>query len=401
MTQANHMSTSTLSWSHLNVATGVENAPGSTSINVGRAHDGVDDALFRYKLRNGIACVNSFTAQRCKLNAYAPQIAEFYELAAPYDLLFVSHGYRNGTFGNLSAPSAGSFDTPYQQALAAFNKRLVGASKAFNGGTFLGELRETLTMLRNPGKALRTGVDRYLRAAYPLAKKARKASTRSARRNAEKSIAGSYLEAVFGWAPLVHDIYDAGVAVNSLRHFGLIRVSAVGRQLSATSTMHNTTSGAGNTMYYHKVTRRLYDVRFFGAVRVEPRTVAQANLDRWGLNPLRDFVPTAWELLPWSWAIDYFSNISDIMASWSTLFARKAWVGVTKRSIQRLYSYEIATKSSAHRTAQVSKQAVMVERKDVLRSVPTTLVPDFQVEIPGFGDRKWCNLAAVASQFRN
>lgn len=55
-----------------------------------------------------------------------------------------------------------------------------------------------------------------------------------------------------------------------------------------------------------------------------------ADAGRLGLHP-KDWLPTIYELLPWSFVIDYFVNLNAIIAALSNAFISVDWVSKTTR----------------------------------------------------------------------
>jgi len=68
-------------------------------------------------------------------------------------------------------PSSVSTSLANNLAKAAFLKKLIKSQRTFQGGVFLGELREALHMLRRPAKSLRESINSYHRTAKKRARK--------------------------------------------------------------------------------------------------------------------------------------------------------------------------------------------------------------------------------------
>lgn len=93
------------------------------------------------------------------------------------------------------------------QARSMFWKRAQAAQTAFRSFTFLGELTETLHMIRRPGQSLRRGLDDYVKSVTKRTRRAKRSSL-------NRIVGDTWLEYVFGWAPLISDIQSAGSALN-------------------------------------------------------------------------------------------------------------------------------------------------------------------------------------------
>lgn len=120
-----------------------------------------------------------------------------------------------------------------------------------------------------------------------------------------RQAASAHLEAIFGWAPLLGDIYAAAFTViDGADVNGFIRARASGSEAFET-TSHLSTNVDVLRLTGHKI-------RVTRAARV---TVSNPNrwlLERAGLlNP----VAVAWDLVPWSWALGMFVNTGQLVNS--------------------------------------------------------------------------------------
>ena len=201
------------------------------------------------------------------------------------------------------------------KARAKFYKRLRELAVQFSGPTFLGELRETLHMIRRPASALYSRNLGYLDA---LSKR-----KRASPKHWTKSISGLWLENAFGWQPLMHDIEDAVKAHRRLTSDDRHRVISAGFIDYADKT--STLSGLDNTirgiygisdMKFVKCCglKESVAVRYKGKVSARVRTTQWDNWALFGFTPT-EFIPTAWELLPWSFLVDYFTNIGEMISA--------------------------------------------------------------------------------------
>jgi hypothetical protein len=296
-------------------------------------------------------------------------------------------------------------------ARANFYKRLREVSIQMSGGTFLGELRETLRMLRRPAAALYSSADGYLSA---LNKR-----KRGSPKHWAKSIGGLWLEHSFGWMPLVNDINDAIKAYERAISEQLNRkkIISAGAKMKYDRSSALGPLGLGSGEYLIQLTcrcdvdARLYEehtVRYKGAVRAQVETTRWDNFKLFGFTT-EDIIPTAWELLPWSFLADYFTNIGDILTSVTTSTSDVAYVNrsiITKTehfARYRLNPARTANIESAGRTVLLSSgrdAEVLLTRKDVTRSAGTGIQPPtFQMSL-GLSDKQLMNVAALLTQAR-
>jgi len=126
-----------------------------------------------------------------------------------------------------------------------------------------------------------------------------------------------------------------------------------------------------------------------------------AAVENFGLN-VSNWVPTIWNLIPFSFVADYFSNIGDVVDALSFPSSDLAWfkqnqkVSQIDKVISNGYSAPV---SSGYDTWEVTvdpgSQEVAVE--SFSRSAYFgALVPFLQLEIPGVSSKKWLNLSALA-----
>lgn len=286
-------------------------------------------------------------------------------------------------------------------ALGNFLKSANEAASPFKGMVFLGELKETLKMLKRPASALRDGFSTYL-------KRARREQRRYGRRLAAKGMAGMWLENALGWQPLLGSIEQAvnaysayQAAVETYRAFGKCKLNLGGSTGSAVSGFL-----APNYFYTRRTEQALYkgEVRYvgvtknaFNGIQVDPaRRVAELSGFR-----LAEFVPTVWELIPHSFVVDYFSNIGDILNGMHAL--ANTWVYYTRaQELQASYRCHESIdepKIKAYLGAKfvsLSQSSTPAEwiRKDYIRSVPLLHLPGLVLELPPLGF-KWGTLAAL------
>jgi len=309
-----------------------------------------------------------------------------------------------------SLPSISVADTA---AAVRFYRKAWKELRAFQGATFLGEVTEALQMIKNPAKSLRKGIDRFISDVKKRSKGVRlPKGSRKRDRQIRRIIGNTYLEAVFGWLPLIGDVEKGLEAIHRLsgvvRPWAFITASGV-QEAQNTSGAHTAVnvngygvSGREYTTYYTEAI-----VRYYGTVKVSESYGRPPAQSLFGFT-LPDAAQAGWELLPWSFLIDYFTNIGDLIEAWTFPSGNLNWVSkVTRqlakstttaysdRSFQNIASLGgPGTKLLAFSSAISTSTAY---RKDVNRysSVGAPTV-SFQWEIPGM-DLKWLNIAALVA----
>lgn len=282
------------------------------------------------------------------------------------------------------------------EAKVRFLDKLVAWQQAFEGGTFAGELKETVGMLRKPCSALREGFTKYLTA---LKKKRRKVKTLD---QATDVITGTYLEYVFGWTPLINDIEDLIDAV------AILQDEVVSKRFTAQAS-DTRRSMTKDQIFVHYVTRirsiyresvsTEYFVKYYGVG--DASLINSSSPSRLGLN-LRSFIPTVWNLLPYSWAVDYFANIGDIVTATSYGRSGLAWsaraAGIEESRLR--VTTNVLSTSGAWQVLDWSPTTIVGQNKSIERnSYSGSFIPTLSFEIPT-SVKKWVNLTAVGLQHR-
>lgn len=218
-------------------------------------------------------------------------------------------------------------DTAEQAALLQLYKRIRKNHQSFSGLTFLGELRQAVKMVRRPALLLRQGLDGYVHA---LKVRSRGIPfTKAGKAKRKEILAGTWLEFSFGWTPLLSDIKGAADVIirNDSESKGFdtrrYRIAGKGASQVADATYESTFSlpPEGDVQGFFTVSMNSektirYIVGESYTTRV-PSGSAKRLVELSGFN-FAEFIPTAWELVPWSFLIDYFSNIGDVLEAFAT-----------------------------------------------------------------------------------
>lgn len=283
-------------------------------------------------------------------------------------------------------------------ALMQFVRKARAAQTQFQGLVFAGELTEVMHMILNPAKALRKGISDYL----TTLKKRRRGSKSSKR----KALAGTWLEYSFGWVPFINDINAAAELLrtnHSLRE-RIAHVRAVGFSDNIVWDVINQNMIGSDRHYYRDVYQTTAIVVYRGGVKTFVENPVYMSAKNAGFS-LDNFVPSAWELLPYSFLVDYFTNIGDILSAWSFSESNFSWKNrtqiqiakVTRQSQNVEFSKESAVQKRVY--ADWSPCSTVSEVRAVNRaSHQGPLIPTLEFSRPDWSSLKWLNLAALASQ---
>lgn len=291
--------------------------------------------------------------------------------------------------------------TAKSYALARFTRKYLAQQMSVNGMAFVGELRETLAMIRNPAKALRKKLSDYL---SDLIKKRRRNWT--SRKKWRKIVADTYLENAFGWQPLIDDTRAAASTlmetVGRLQCFPIRSVTSLDSSGPPYDYIEGISFGivlrmARRTKYSSKcIVRGAFSERIDG-----PVSPYLAHLGfRWN-----NFVPTVWELLPWSFVVDYFLNVQQILEAAYTDWRDLKWSNVSTIDITRdIFSAMLDRErtTSAIGLKKIYRDDptnwVSVRKRVIRESGGVGTPPPLNFALPPFDSCKWINLAALWGQ---
>lgn len=306
---------------------------------VDRFRTGVAVANWKQKIQNNISATSDMTAEYWSVpdesrvycqNVYRINSFQPFTLNI-HDGHVISY-YTNFPVWSTFASSAEN------QAKRKFFNAIREAHVQLQGMIFLGELRETLRMLRRPAEGLHFLLDEYIKRARALKKSPRGPIKE---RRFDRALSKLWLEFAFGWTPLLHDIHDAIQAYNSLLEKEREIVLSVGgkdfKRVGPTApALWNLDHSTHQSLRYSDITDYTDIVRFRGVVKATAATTARDRFARFGFTP-SEFIPTAWELLPWSFLVDYFANIGEILEAIVTDTSKVIWVSKSQVRIVDLF----------------------------------------------------------------
>lgn len=305
--------------------------------------------------------------------------------------------------GNLvSTPVFSSLATASLQSHAenlAKSSFWANASEAkAQGLTILGELRETAHMLRHPMDATYNLIMKYL---VRVGKKPPRFKSAKA---VSKWLSGQYLELVFGWDPLIQDVEDIYQALERVeREPKFLRIKGYGKASDSAASAVSSGSLPNNWFFtYYDRSSVKYESRAIGALRVQAGASSPVGEYRRALGfSISEFVPTLWELLPWSFVVDYFTNIGDVIASGFHASADLAWscLGTRREETTMRYgSLDRGRTAAAHptlRSITMDLPPTGVEKFTFTRTQGVPF-PSLVLRLPG--TKQEVNLAALFAQ---
>lgn len=300
-------------------------------------------------------------------------------------------------------------------ALARAHSRVRQQTSAFNSLVAGGELRETIRMLKRPFSAVRDLVNSYLDSAYNMKRKSRNLDRALGRRAFTKALSGTWLEVAFGLKPLLSDAKELALAIAKHRYeppqTARVRAFASKRLTDTIVTTPSILNPTVNT-YIKYFTREEYEYEYscqYIVGMASTQRAAFGSADRLvqllGFTP-ENFVPALWELAPWSFLVDYFTNIGDIIEASTTNQTDVQWHVKTTQNKTRKTQVTPTLDSTEYLASFQYRNGggggdlggYTLVRKSLTRTVGGKLgVPTLELSIPESGG-KIANMLALFAQ---
>jgi len=221
--------------------------------------------------------------------------------------------------GNPTDPSLYDLSKADNLAKERISSKILGVQRKLQSGVVLGELRETIHLIRNPLGAL---FENSLKYCDTLRKRARIYKRLKERK---KLLADSWLQYSLGIAPLVSDINNAAEAAAQIITNRLPRETVTGRGKDTISSSVQRQSDAIG-YFILDIDRRISietEVKYTALVSVSNDTTSD-DLDTLGIS-FGNFLPTVWEVLPFSFVADYFTNAGKVIDTLAINESRLRW----------------------------------------------------------------------------
>lgn len=302
---------------------------------------------------------------------------------------FFNHGWVYGLHVGLADNAA---KTRYVRKMRA-------EQTSFQGGIFAGEIFETARLLKSRSTSLRRSLGGFVENVKKRSRSIRKNRTIKKR---EEELANLWLEQSFGWSPLLNDIDEGMQTVAN----SLYRTDRDPRKMIVGVGWHEdvypnvTYATTGTETYRYRAHFDRHDkvlVKYQGLVNKGSHSVT--NLRRVGLD-VHNFLPTVWELIPYSFLVDYFSNVGEIVSALSHSRSDVLWTNrtvVQQSTFNASHWYpEILSPTGVVRVkaAWPGKAKFRTKLVTRTRNYTGTLIPSMEISTPDLGTR-WLNIAAL------
>lgn len=285
-------------------------------------------------------------------------------------------------------------------ALERFVSHVNDAMSPVKGMVFLGEIMETVRMLKKAGRFLFSDLSRFMEEAKKL----------TPGRRFHNRITGLWLEYALGWMPLLAE------TENALTLLAQVEPKARTVRGTARSKTAEVSTGRLNMSRFQDtstgdVVHVVWNQRYLtensavvkGAIKtslLQPGYASRGVAARWGFT-LREFVPTIWELIPYSFVVDYFSNIGAVINGVFFDMSVLAWYFRTQKAAgERNVSFtKLHAPTRIGRFIQQSsafKPDTFTGRGErLVRDKPGLFVPEIRLQYPALDSTKWATLASL------
>lgn len=296
---------------------------------------------------------------------------------------------------SVSDPSLFKITSVRNRVIQDINSQIRSSQKSLQGLVALGEMGESVRMVNSLGRDLYGASTKYLRDLKQIASRLRP-------REVARVVSEKWLEYRFGIRPLVNDI---GGFIDACYQNRYGRPPSVNIRASGKSSEKNPSTTSSFGMAHHLVVttaekRSDYGFRIYGVVGLTDNQVPPFSQE-FGLT-LDEFVPTLYELIPYSFLVDYVSNVGAIIDAYSLNKSTVKWLasGEERKSVCKLSAVLspsfvpgwIIQDSVAHPCTPIIRTWRSVSRG--MYSVGQ-LIPDLEFKIPGTST-KWLNISALA-----
>lgn len=159
----------------------------------------------------------------------------------------------------------------------------------------------------------------------------------------QKELRDGWLQFSLGIRPMVKDVKDLAETLARWK-FDYSHLKIRGQGEDVQGYPDSTVTGFEQSIKYYQFTQTSVSARVIYRAALSPDfdSPAFGSAHRLytllGAYDLENWVPTVWNLLPWSFVIDYVTNVADVVTSWVTDTSRVLWVVKTtvKETRQRV-----------------------------------------------------------------
>lgn len=373
---------------------------------------------YKQKIRDGVNAASAFTSDRSKLVVNKPGSASLRASFSGHPELILTQAWEGQSTPTSPVPHLSSSTASAEaMALSQLYRKIDSELVRLNSLASLAEFGDVLHQFGHPFESIIDLTNRRLNR-LKLESRGLKGTVVFRKIKFAQIVASTYLEYAFGLAPLISDTRKLAESVAQWqyeRSEELRRRSKVtGSGISTFSTSDTSTFNAATSTYlaFTSTKKRQTDNRCRYTVGLNNSIHADfGSADRLkqlcGFDP-KKFIPAAWEVVPWSWLLDYFTNVGDILQASATNTSAVTWISksISQKSTEDIMTAfdpkrTLANLTSAGYTGNQSTTGtgahIQSLRTTVVRTIPPSLgVPPLSFTYPGLTEYgKLANMAAV------
>lgn len=381
------------SWSYKNTQTG------STSTTVSkltikasksRTASGLKD--FKSKIDSGENCTTTLTAWDDTVSYAVGRITA----TSGNDVYINWPMPPSSSLQDTSLISSSLVTSAKAKAYGYLNSYIDNAYSSFSGQTFVGELRETVDMLKDPFSNLK-GLCKELAYALLALKKSKLAGKELA-----EAVSKVWLQFRFGLLPLVNDIDAIVDIINDVsrnsaskknRFYGFDESSSVSVDnnyatgLASVSARRELTTIDRVDVYLHCGLIFKHDPTLYSAQSGALKELLDAS----------ELPSTLYELTPFSWLLDYFTNVGTIISSATQSKADISYISesvVRTRTVIDSIGNVRSTNPNGFIINSSTPAFSRISRRSVDRAARASAIPPLSVSMPG-SNVQYLNIAAL------
>ncbi|DAD52797.1 TPA_asm: maturation protein [ssRNA phage SRR7976326_1] len=407
-------------YDHASGETITSSNPISYDWNCDRVKSGSDNPRWREIIASGGNASSNYTLTYGMLVAPSVRFANIIRTSSGVLQTWTHEGWPLVYKPNMPVLLTTTFNQIKGAAVAKFYSKVADKISPLKGLVFLGELGKTRQLLagllrdamglykvlRMDLRVLYGKLRRRLRSTRGLPPKLGRRKRKLAIADCLKRVSNRYLEFTFGIEPLLGDIESTAEALcrgEIVREYinAVLKVESTTVTTTRQGYIYNTCSAQIST-----ITRTKLKSKCRGAIDIDKAAVSNplgGTADALGIS-LRQVLPALWELKPYSFLIDYFINVGDLIntaayADTKFVYANQSTkhettaeitVGLPLKGDDTRWSYKVVSVGIPPTTVKLT--SFRFERVPVNPSIATV-----RVVLPAFG-RKYANMLALAIQ---
>jgi hypothetical protein len=289
--------------------------------------------------------------------------------------------YKLGTIdGSIPSYDWGTYKTAYNLAVQRLYDFIRSIESPANAGEDIGEYKQTVNQIRKPMAGLQDLTSYVVNNHVNLLKKAKWNNIKQT----AKALGDLTLEYRFGLKPLLSTLAEAKVSLeNRDVMFEFYRFNVKGKHDTASFTRSGPYGTGAIRHTYGETIRSLVTVRFKGEYRIGH------NVDRRSFNAgigltWREAIPTIYNLIPYSFLVDYFTNVGTFMSIFSVPWPNVAWCNKTSRFRHEEIFTELSGEGiSQFATTSFTPSSYTYTLKRILRTDQLTIpLPMLEFSLP-------------------